>query len=178
MRRRTDRLQTITRALSIAAFLAGAPAAAAVVGHGVYLYGLHAERAQAATWRGLPAVVLRVTPVVTGWYRSMPAPAWLSVRWTSPAGSARTGEAMGTADVVPGSTITVWIDEKDRLTHRPLSHADVIGRAIGAAVATPVALALLLATILRAESLVLDRRRLADWGADWSAVEPHWTGRQ
>jgi len=168
----------ITRAAAVAALLVGGPAAAAAAGHAVYLSGLRAGRAQAAAWRGIPAVVLRVTPLATGWYRSMPPPAWLSVRWTSPARTTRTGETMGTTKVVPDSTITVWIDGHGRLTHRPLSRADVISRAIGAALATPLALALLLAVILRAESLALDRRRLAAWEAEWSAVEPEWTGRQ
>jgi len=108
----------------------------------------------------------------------MPPPARLAVPWTSPPGSARTGGTTGTADVVQDSTVTVWIDGQGRLAHPPLPHADVIARAIGAAVAAPLALALLLATVLRAESLALDRRRLAGWEAEWSAVEPQWTGRQ
>jgi hypothetical protein len=178
MRRGTDRLQTITRAVSIAVFLIGVPAGGAVAGHAIYLSGLRAERAQAAAWRGVPAVVLRVTPLVAGWYRSSPPPAWLSVRWTSPAWSARTGETMGTVNVVPDSTVTVWIDGQGPLTHPPLSHADVISRAIAAGVAAAVAFALLLAAILRAESLARDKRRLARWEAEWSAVEPQWTRRR
>jgi hypothetical protein len=144
----------------------------------MYMSGLQAGRAQAAAWRRVPAVVLRMTPLVTGWYRSGPAPARLSVRWTSPAGSSRTGEITGAENVVPGRTVTVWIDGQGRLTHPPLSRAETIGRAIGGAVAAPMALALLLAAVGRVTSLVLDQRRLHSWEADWSTVEPQWTGRQ
>ena len=74
--------------------------------------------------------------------------------------------------------MTVWIDDKGRLTHPPLSRADVTGQVIQAAVAVPVVLALLLAAAGRVIALILDRHRLARWEADWSAVEPQWTGRR
>jgi hypothetical protein len=59
MRRRTDRIQAITRAALLVALLAGAPTAAVWIGHAVYTSGLQAARAQAATWRRVPGMVLR-----------------------------------------------------------------------------------------------------------------------
>ena len=178
MRRGTDRIQAITRAALVMVFLAGAPAAAVWIGHAVYASGLHAGRAQAAACRRVPAVVLQKEPVVTGWDRSGPPPARLSLWWTIPAGSSRTGEMTVLETLRPGSTISVWIDERGSLTHPPWSRAEIIGRAVGAAVAAPAVLALLLAIAGSVTSLVLDRRRLADWETDWLAVEPQWTGRQ
>jgi hypothetical protein len=74
--------------------------------------------------------------------------------------------------------VMVWIDQSGHMTRPPLSHADIAGHAIGMAVAAPLALALLLGAAERVISRVLDRRRLAGWEADWSIVEPHWTGRR
>ena len=59
-------------------------------------------------------------------------------------------------NAVAGSTVTVWTDEKGRLAQPPLSRAEVAERAICAAVATPMALALLLAAVGAVVSFILD----------------------
>jgi len=102
----------------------------------------------------------------------------LSVRWTTPDGLSRTGEITAAGHAVVGSAVMVWIDETGRLTRPPLSRADVVKHVIGVAVAAPASLALLLGVVGWVTSRVLDRRRLADWEADWSVVEPKWTGRR
>jgi hypothetical protein len=79
---------------------------------------------------------------------------------------------------VAGSTITVWIDEKGRLTQPPLARAEVSTEVTCAAIATLVGFALLLAAVGGVVSLLLDKHRLARWEADWSAVEPQWGGRR
>ena len=75
-----------------------------------------------------------------------------------------------------GGIVTVWTDAAGRLAHPPLSRADVAARVIGAVVATVGILALLLGATGRVVALVLDRHRPARWEAEWSAVEPRWTG--
>jgi hypothetical protein len=176
MRPGSDRLQALTRAGLLVVFLAGAPAAALYVSHGIYVSGLRAE-AQAAAWHRVPAVVLRVAPVAAGWSRPRPSPVLLSLRWALPGGGARTGEIISAEKAAAGSILAVWIDAKGRLTHPPPSRAEVTGQAIRAAAATLVALALLLAGVSGVISLLLDKRRLACWEADWSVVEPQWTHR-
>ena len=74
--------------------------------------------------------------------------------------------------------MTVWIDEQGRLFQPPLSRAEVADRAICAAIAAPMALALLLAAVGGVVSFILDRRQLARWGAEWEVVGPQWTGRR
>jgi hypothetical protein len=178
MRRSTDRIQATLRAGLLAVFLIGGPIATTYVGHAVYISGLQTGRAQAADWHRVPALVIQVTPVATAWRHPTSAPATFSVRWTTPDGSPRTGKITGGGEAVVGSIVTVWIDEKGRLTGRPLSRADVADHMIGVAVATTAALALLLCVVGWVVSLVLDRYRLAGWEADWSAVEPQWTRRR
>ncbi len=177
MRRSTDRIQAIVRAGLVAAFLIGAPIATTLVSREIYLSGLQSAHAQAAGWHRVSALILRVTPTATAWRRPIQEPALFSLRWTAPDGSSRTGEIMGARGPAAGSIMAVWTDEKGRLAHPPLTRTQVADHATGAAVATPVALALLLAALSRIVSLFLDRRRLARWEMDWSAVEPQWTGR-
>jgi len=166
------------RAGLLAVFLIGGPVAAFSAGHAIYSAGLRTARAQAADWHHVPAAVLRVTDSATGWQRSGSLFAALSVRWTTPDGLSRTGEITAAGHPVVGSAVMVWIDETGRLTRPPLSRADVVEHVIGVAVAAPAALALLLGMVGWVTSRVLDRRRLADWEADWSVVEPQWTGRR
>ncbi|HEX9353130.1 MAG TPA: hypothetical protein VF933_04855 [Streptosporangiaceae bacterium] len=166
------------RAGLLVVFLAGAPAAAWYVSHGIYVSGLRAGQVQAAAWHRVSAVVLRVTPIARGWRRSMPLPAEMSLRWAAPAGAWRTGEIVVARHAAPGSTVTVWVDGKGRLAHPPLSRAEVTDQVIRAAVAVPVALALVLAAVDGVVSLLLDRHRLACWEVDWGAVEPRWTRRR
>src|SRR5262249_28260298 len=105
MRRTTDRIQAITRAALLVVFLAGAPTAAVGISHALYVSGLQAGRAQAATEHPVPAAVLRMTPLVTGWSRARPSPPPYSVRWTSPAGTSATGPLTRTAGGVPGGPL-------------------------------------------------------------------------
>jgi hypothetical protein len=180
MRRSTDRIQAILRAFLLAVFLVGGPVAAVWVCHGVDVAGLRAGRAQAAAWHRVPAVVLHVTVIAAVWRHPAETggPARLSVRWTAPDGSLRTGEIGSGLDAEPGGIVTVWTNASGQLGHAPLTHADIVDHVIGAAVATPLALALLLCVIWRATSLAFDRHRLARWEADWLAVEPQWSRRR
>ncbi len=173
-RRGTDRIQAIIRVGLLVVFLAGAPAAAVYAGHVIYLSGMRAERAEAAAWHRVPAVILRVTPTATGWSRSA-ASALLSVQWVRTDGSWGTGKITGAKTALAGGTTTVWVDAKGRRAHLPLTRTEVITQVIRAAVAIPVALALLLAAIYGVISLLLDKHRLACWETDWSATEPQWT---
>jgi hypothetical protein len=178
MRRGSDRFQAVTRAGLLVLFLAGAPAAAVQVGHGVYVSGLRAGQAQTAAWHRVPAVVLGAAPMTAGWLRPRPSPVVLSVRWVLPGGAARTGEITSGEKRAAGSILPVWIDARGRLTHPPRSRLDVAGQAIGAAAVTSAVLALALAAAGKVISRLLDRYRLARWAEDWSAVEPQWTGRR
>jgi hypothetical protein len=53
----------------------------------------------------------------------------------------------------------------------------VVSQGITAAVLTLAALASTVLVISHVIRLLLDRLRMAGWEADWSIVEPRWTGR-
>ena len=128
MRRGSDRFQAVMRAGMLVLFLAGAPAAAVQVGHGVYVSGLQAGQAQTAAWHRVPAVVLRAAPMTAVWLRPRSSPVVLSVRWVLPGGVARTGEITSGEKRAAGSILPVWIDARGRLTHPPRSRMDAAGR--------------------------------------------------
>jgi hypothetical protein len=179
MRRSTDRIQAILRAILLAASVIGAPIVTAGISHQVYLAGLRTGQAQANAWHRVPALVQHVTLVATPWrHPAISGTEMLQVRWATPDGSYRTGDLLWGADTVAGSTVTVWIDASGRLAHPPLTHADAVDHLIGAAVATPAVLALLLWVAARMASLLLDRYQMASWEADWLAVEPRWSRRR
>jgi hypothetical protein len=179
MRRATDRIQALLRAVVLAMLVVGGPIATVYAGHAAYASAARTARAQATAWHRVPALILRVGPVPTLWQRpDTTGPATMSVRWTTPQGASRAGEIPGRADAAPGSVVTVWIDKAGRLTARPLSRTDAWERATEAAAVTAAALILLLSALSGAASLVLDRHRLTRWEAEWLAVEPQWTGRR
>jgi hypothetical protein len=179
LRRGLDRIQAVLRAALLAVFVTSAPIATVYVLHGVYVAGLRAERAQTVTWHRVPAVVLpTVSVAAAAWRHPVQPAAVLLVQWAAPGGPLRTGEIMDGNSLAPGSTVPIWVGAQGRLTHPPLTHADVVVHAIAAATLTPALLALALCTVGGAASLALDRRRLARWEADWRVVEPQWTRRR
>jgi hypothetical protein len=179
MRRTTDRIQALLRAVLLAMLVIGGPIATAYAGHAAYASAARTAHAQAMAWHQVPALILRTRPVATLWQRpDTTGPATLSVRWTTPQGASHTGEITGRSDASPGSLTAVWIDKAGRLTVPPLSRTDVVDRVIEAVAVTAAALILLLSAISWPASAVLDRYRLARWEAEWLAVEPQWTGRR
>jgi hypothetical protein len=179
MRRTTDRIQALLRVVLLTLLVIGGPTVTAYAGHAVYASVARAARAQAMAWHRIPAHILRTEPVATLWQRpDTTGPATLSVRWTTPQGTSRTGEIPGRADATPGRLTAVWINKAGRLTAPPLSRTDVVERVIEVVAVIAAALILLLSAISWAASLVLDRYRLARWEAEWLAVEAQWTGRR
>jgi hypothetical protein len=173
MRRRTDRIQAVILTVLLLGFLAGGPAAAAYTGHRIYVSGMRTGRVQAAAWRRVPAVVVKVGPIA-GWSRSA-SPVSILVRWLGPDRSWRTGEIEDAKAAVTGGTVIVWVDAKGQLTHPPLTHIEVIAQVARTAAAVTAGLGLLLIAVGWVVSILLDRHRLAGWQADWSATEPRWT---
>jgi hypothetical protein len=178
LRRCSDRIQAIAWAGLVTAFLIGAPLASIYASHGIYIYALRARRTQAMAWHRVPALVLHAKPLVTALETTGRPPTLLVLRWVKPDGSSQTGEVTRAGNAVAGSTVTVWTDKKGRLAHPPLSRAEAADRAICAAVAAPMALALLLAAVGGVVSLILDRSRVARWGSEWEVVGPQWAGRR
>jgi hypothetical protein len=175
LRRASDRVEAAVAAGLLAAFLISAPLLAFVAGQHAYRMSLHAELAQRATWRPVPAVLLASAPV--------PAVCWCAVlvkplapaRWTAPDGTERTGRVLAPPGARSGSTLRVWVSRSGALTGPPLTSSQVVSRAALAAVTASMAVGIVLLGAGALTRWTLDRRRLAAWDAEWRATGPHWT---
>ena len=127
MRRGSDQFQAVMRAGLLVLFLAGAPAAAVQVGHGVYVSGLRAGQAEMTACRSRPRRCPEGCSDDCGLAACPPSPVMLSVRWVLPGGVARTGEITSGEKRAAGSILPVWIDARGWLTHPPRSRLDVAG---------------------------------------------------
>jgi hypothetical protein len=174
LRRRWDRAEGAIVAGLLAAFLLGAPLTAHAAGQWARTTGFRALHSEKASSRRVPAVLLKNAGVAAVVGEELVLPQAL-VRWTAPDGTRRTGEVSVPAGMLAGEVTPVWITASGQLTNPPLRQRQVAGQASVAAVLAVFALGLALLGVGRVARLVLDRRRLAAWDADWKATGPRWT---
>ncbi len=170
LRRRSDRAETAMLALLLATFLAAAPFAAQAAGSWIYATSAREAQAQQAVSHQVPATLLQA------------APSWnadgygsdVSARWRAPDGRVVTGQVLAPNGSAPGSTVTIWVSQTGQITSAPLQHSQVVGRAQLAAGIAVAVLAVILTVLGLTGRWALDRRRLADWDAEWLAVGARW----
>ncbi|MFF4486438.1 hypothetical protein ACFY0F_08055 [Streptomyces sp. NPDC001544] len=130
-------------------------------------HGLARERAE---WR---PVVARVTEKAPG-KASSGDQVWAEVRWKAADGSSHTGQARVAPGSGAGAPVTVWTDPQGSLVTRPASasqahlRAGLIGTLVGVSAA---AVPFVSGMALRGR---LERRRMADWDAEWARLGPQW----
>ena len=99
------------------------------------------------------------------------------VRRTDSRDTGRTVTVLVKPDTSEGSTVRVWVDRGGTAVGPPLTRTRAVadGWFVGGMAVTSVATG---AFVARAGMRhVLDRRRFAQWDAEWDLVEPLWTGR-
>jgi hypothetical protein len=177
LRRPIDRLESAIMLGLVAAFLIAAPLVAIFAAHEI---GAAATREQTAqdTWRPVPATLMQ--PASAGliqldgnWETS-----WVQVGWKLPGRAPGTGLIAVALNAKKGQHVTVWVTPANKLTHPPLSSADVADRVLAAAALAPVALGVLLLIAADVVRVVANRRRMADWTRAWEAAGPKWTSRR
>jgi hypothetical protein len=102
---------------------------------------------------------------------------WVKVRWTADDGSTHTGRAKAGTGTAAGARVTVWTDRAGVLVAQPptVTEARLQSALAGVLIAFGVG-----GTVLLCGRLVrrgLDRRRLAQWDAEWERVGPQWRKR-
>ena len=174
LRRATDRVETAVLAMLVAAFLIGAPFAAVAAGTWVHGMARQAQLTQEAARSQVTAVALAVATSPTGdGALALEAQA----RWRAPDGREVTHEVPVPSGTVAGAKVQVWTDRTGDFTGAPLSDSQVAQQTMLAEAMSVVvaACALTLAGILALWTI--NRRRMADWDADWHATGPRWTTR-
>jgi hypothetical protein len=172
LRRRSDRVETLILGVLVAACLAGAPLAAHAAASWTYATSAREAHAQQVALHQVPATLLEAAQSV-GAYN-----AEANARWRAPDGHMMTGQVLVPVAAAAGSTIMVWTDQAGQLTAPPLDAGQVASRAGLSEVLAVAGLAIALIVVGRLVHLVLNRRRLAAWDADWLANGPRWSPRR
>ena len=174
LRRATDRAETIVLTVLVILLLAGGPFAALATGSWTHAMAGRTQLAQEASRRQVTAVVVSVAPPSAGdWGLTWQAKA----RWRAPDGREVTDEIPVPSSTAVGATLPVWTDLSGGFTTAPLLDSQVAGQVVTGEILGVISLAGVLAV---AGALILSRinkRRMANWDADWRATGPRWTAR-
>nr|WP_309141349.1 hypothetical protein [Streptomyces composti] len=152
--------------------VAGMPLAAVAAGTAAYEGAMHTVQVQAAERQQVRAELISGTEDA---YHGAKQQA--KVRWSDQDGTVRTGTALVEADTPKGATVKIWVDRDGDVTSPPMTRTQAVTNAwftggltaLGVVAATGAAEALL--------RTALNRRRYAQWEAEWEAVEPEWAAR-
>lgn len=171
VRRWSDRAETALLGALLAIVLAGAPFAAHATGSWTYATFAREAQAQQAASRQVQATLLQAAaPWSAEGYGSE-----VKARWKAPDGRVVTGEVLTAYGSAAGSTVTIWVSHTGQIAAVPLQRSQVEGRT-QLAEALAVALLAVAAIVLGlAGRWALDRRRLAEWDAEWLAAGTRWS---
>ncbi|WP_436840996.1 Rv1733c family protein [Streptomyces bobili] len=172
LRRTSDRFESWFRRLLMLILVLGLPVAAFGAGLTAYESSMDTVHAQAAERQEITA---RLTADAKDDNEVGKQPA--QVRWTDSSGTVRTGAAFVEPGTHKGAAVRVWVDRDGALTTAPKSalNARTTGWFVGGMAAFGVAFGLFAARA--GMRVALDRRRYAQWDAEWDLVEPQWSTR-
>jgi len=178
LRRGCDRAEGWVRLGLVVVFLVASPLAAIGLGHLTNDASVRAARAQAASEHWIPAVLLdRVSRNPNDPLAGTTQLAWTEAKWTAPDGRQRRGDVPAEVGSRAGRQVHIWVDEAGDLVYGPIGQGQIASRVIAVVALTPAILAVILLGVGWLIRRLLDRRRLAGWASEWSAVEPLWTKR-
>jgi hypothetical protein len=177
LRRRSDRIEAwLAVALAAAVVLCG-PVLIWWVGATAYRSSLAAAEREHTQLFQVDAVLLEDADglaYVRGENGEWPVPA--RARWTAPDGARRTGKIVTESAAAAGTVVVIWTDVHGNLVD-PSNAVTPPGAALGAGLATALALAAVHASLLLVIRRTLHRRRMASWELEWTVVEPRWSSR-
>jgi hypothetical protein len=172
LRRKLDRVEAFIFGGLLVAAASTAPVAALGASHWAYSDALPVARVQQATIHQERAVLLTAPGTTSGYTVTSSGPA--AAEWGTPAGALRTGEVEVPANSVKGQKFTVWVDKAGGLTSPPLTLAEAADQGTFAAVMAVVVTLVACLTMALVTRIVVNRRRLAAWEADWVVTAPKW----
>jgi len=168
LRRRSDRAETAIGIALMVAFAIGAPFPLRATAIAAYSSAQHARAGAIATRQEVTAVTLQAAPT------NGEGQSWTSAAWTAPNGQRRTGQVQVDDGTLKGSTERIWVTWSGDQAPPPLPAQEVSQLAVAAAAGVGLGLAVFLLIVARATRQVLNRRRMAAWDTEWTAVEPRW----
>ncbi len=169
LRRKVDRIEAGIFAGLLVMFLIGAPLLAVAAGWWEHGAAVAEQRAQRSVHL-VTAVLLQDVPDIVAGTGAWDAGAL--ARWTASDGKSRVGLVLDTAGARAGSRLLIWVDGSGRPADPPLTSRDVRPRVITAAALALAAFAITLLAVAIWLRWLLNRRRLAGWGAAWADIGP------
>jgi len=173
LRRKLDRVEAFIFGGLLVAAAAAAPTAAMRASHWAHSDAVRVAQVQRATSHLERAELLAPPSATTSGYTvASMAPA--IAQWTTPAGKLRAGYIEVPANAAKGQEFPVWVDHAGDVTSPPLTPAEIADQGtFASAMAIVVTLVACLTTALITR-LIVNRRRLAAWDADWVVTAPKW----
>ena len=174
LKRSSDRLQFLARALLVCSLLMGLPIALAVATATSSAASAEAA-AQAAERHQVDATLTEDAPSVAGSGEAAAPRPRAAVTWTGPAGLERADRVPVPRGAEAGSVVRIWIDGDGERTTAPLRDGDVVARSTAYGLLTYFCIAAGAGGSFVVFRRSLDRSRMRRWEADWAVVGPVWT---
>jgi hypothetical protein len=175
LRRRIDRAEAFIFGGLVVAAMAVAPIAGMEAGHVAYTDSLRVAHAQERTDHQTTAVLLAAPSTSSAGGYTISSLVSADARWTTPTGASRTGIVQIPAASVKGEPVKIWTDAAGNVTSAPATEAQASGQGTFAAVMAVVLTLVTCFTTAGVTRMILNRRRLAAWDADWTVTAPMWT---
>ncbi|WP_246568001.1 Rv1733c family protein [Streptomyces flaveus] len=102
---------------------------------------------------------------------------WATVRWKTPDGTARTGEAQVRPEAEKGTRTPIWTDRHGTLMTKPLNEAEAVLQAVSAGLLAATGAGCVVWLAAWTVCVRLDGRRMRDWDAEWERADLRWGGR-
>lgn len=174
LRRPVDKLESAVITGLIVAFFIAAPLLTIFAGDAVRAAGTREMNAE-SQWKPRTAVLQQDAAAGTIGLDGNWDTAWVKAQWTMPGGAKKTGLVAVALNARAGEHVAVYVTPAGQLTHQPLTKAEVAERTVIAAIACPVALAVVLTIGIGVTRVLANRRRMARWAREWEATGPRWS---
>jgi hypothetical protein len=174
LRRRIDRAEAFIFGGLLVAAVTVAPVAAMEAGHVAYVDSLRVAQVQQRTGHEATATLLAGPSPATGGGYTITSLVPARAQWATPAGASRTGEIEVTSASVKGEHIKIWTDAAGDVISPPATREQAAGQGTFAAIMAVVLTLVACASAAGLTRMILNRRRLAAWDADWSVTAPMW----
>ena len=173
LKRRSDRVELVSRIMLALALLAAAPLA---VTAGTTL---SASLSATAAAQARSSVQEQATLLADAATRPTPGSQTVptSATWPGPDGTAHTGAVAAPPGARAGTTVKVWVDRSGEPVEAPLSDAAIADEALVAGAVTFLGVVIVALSVHLVVLWLLARRRARRWEAGWAQVEPLWVSR-
>ncbi|MFI7296608.1 hypothetical protein [Streptomyces sp. NPDC050121] len=175
LRRTSDRVEAWCSGLLLLVLALGLPAASVSAGLAAYESTMRTVQAQSAERH-------QITARVTSAFGAAPGSAAdekqkVKVSWIGRDGRRQIGTTYVPLATTAGSAVRIWVDRAETVQGPPMSadNATATGWLSGGMTAAGVYAAFVVGR--KGVRLALNRRRYAQWDAEWHLVEPQWSAR-